>query len=92
MCRSDGYLFASSTEGAIRIDVHGNAAGTVTAAQATWAKMKLEQRERWRDKRKRKQEAREEAATQRKVTQQQQRRIGFAELRASAACRKQAAA
>jgi ProP effector len=46
--RSDGYLLAC-TEGAPRIDVHGNAAGTVSAKHdAAWARMKLEQRERWR--------------------------------------------
>jgi sRNA-binding protein len=64
--RSDGYLLAC-TEGAIRIDLHGHEAGTVTASQAVWARMKIEQRERWRDKRKRKGEARKknEAAAQR---------------------------
>jgi ProP effector len=99
--RSDGYLVAS-TEGAIRIDVHGNAAGTVTAAQATRAKMKLDQPERWRAKQKRKQQ--QAAASQREAptasnapahVQQQptkRRGDGLEALKAAAARRRNAAA
>ena len=104
---SDGYFFAS-TEGAIRIDVNGNAAGTVEAKHAAYARKVLSDRERWRAKQQRKQEAREhEAAAQRKVPKHDAPSIssaceqprhtpprgdGFAALRAAAARRKEAAA
>ena len=55
-------IWSHLLKAAIRIDLHGNAAGTVTAAQATWARMQLEQRERWRAKQKRKGEARKQQA------------------------------
>ncbi len=48
--RSDGYLKAS-TEGAVRIDLDGNAAGTVEAKHAAHAQKVLAERDRWRAKR-----------------------------------------
>ena len=45
--RSDGYLLACS-EGAIRIDVNGDAAGTVSARHAAHARKVLAERELWR--------------------------------------------
>jgi ProP effector len=39
-CNSRGYLFAC-TEGTIRIDLDGNAAGTVSAAEAEHARQQL---------------------------------------------------
>lgn len=50
--RSDGYLRAC-TEGDVRVDLDGNAAGTVTAKEAAWAQKVLAEREAWRGKRKR---------------------------------------
>ena len=49
--RSDGYLHAC-TEGAIRIDVNGDAAGAVSAKHATHAQKVLAERELWRLKKK----------------------------------------
>jgi ProP effector len=105
--RSDGYLHAC-TEGAIRIDVNGEAAGAVSAKHAAHAKKVLAERERWKLK---KQAARErEAETQRnaaaKCKQQAEKsitpmdhcraaatkRISLADLKAAAAKRREAAA
>jgi ProP effector len=47
--RSDGYLLAC-TEGAIRIDVNGDAAGTVSAKHAAHAQKVFAERERWKGK------------------------------------------
>jgi sRNA-binding protein len=48
---SDGYLRAS-TEGSVRIDLDGNAAGAVTAKEAAWAQKVLAERENRRAKKK----------------------------------------
>jgi ProP effector len=94
--RSDGYLLAC-TEGAIRIDVNGDAAGMVSAKHAAHAQKVLAERELWRLKKKAARERKHTtrtADTERAAQRQPKRRPvtpkkgdGFASLKEAAARR-----